>query len=171
MKKLLLTLLIALTPLYFFGQINFDKYDGPEEITTVIVSKKMFEMMGNVKTNDKDSQQFLKLVKGLDNLKVFTTSDKKWSADFKTTVDKYLKTSTLEELMRVSDGGKNVKIYVNSGNTPTKVKELLMFIDGSGKDDTVLLSLTGNFDLNDISMLVDKMKLPGGDALKKASKK
>lgn len=170
MKKIIITFVLAVAPALFFGQSLFDKYDGPDEITTVIVNKKMFEMMGNVKTNDQDAQQFLRLIKGLDNLRVFTTSDKKWSADMKATVEKHLKSNTLEELMRVSDGGKNVKIYVKSGDTTTKVRELLMFIE-DGKNETVLLSLTGNFDLNDISALTDKMNLPGGEELKKASKK
>jgi hypothetical protein len=45
-----------------------------------------------------------------------------------------------------------------------------MFVEGAPKEQTVLLSLTGEFDLNDISVLTDKMNLPGGDDLKKASK-
>jgi hypothetical protein len=88
----------------------------------------------------------------------------------KSTADKYLKTAALEELMRVNEGGKSVKIYVKSGATDSQVKELLMFIDGSGKEETVLMSLTGDFDLNELSVLTDKMSLPGGDDLKKASK-
>lgn len=171
MKKIIITLLLATAPTLFFGQSVFDKFDGPDEVTAVVVSKKMFEMMGSVKTNDKDAQQFLNLVKSLDNLKVFTTSDSKYRTDMKTTVDKYLGTKTLEELMRVSDSGKNVKIYVNSGGSKTQVKELLMYIDGKGSDESVIVSLTGNFDLNDISALVDKMNIPGGEELKKASKK
>jgi hypothetical protein len=51
------------------------------------------------------------------------------------------------------------------------VKELLMFIEGSGKDETVLMSLTGNFDLDELSALTEKMNLPGGAELKKAGKK
>lgn len=168
MKKIIITLLLAVTPALFFGQSVFDKYDGIDEITTVIVSKKMFEMMGNVKSNDKDTEQFLRLAKGIDKLQIFTTSDKKWVADMKTTVNKHLKSNALEELMRVSDGGENVKIYINSGGSATKVKELLMFIE-DGKSETVLISLTGNFDLNDLSVLGDK--IPGGEQLKKASKK
>jgi hypothetical protein len=37
-----------------------------------------------------------------------------------------------------------------------------MFIDrgGSKSDETVLMSLTGNFDLNEISILTDKMRIP-----------
>jgi hypothetical protein len=60
---------------------------------------------------------------------------------------------------------------VKSGSGATQVRELLMFIEGAGKGgQTVLMSLTGDFDLNDISMLTEKMKLPGGDVLRKAGK-
>lgn len=170
MKKYLVTLVLTLMPSLFFGQTAFDKYDGLDGVTAVIVNKKMFEMMGNVKSNDKDAQQYMNLVKKLENLRVFVTSDPKITADMKATSAKYLKTAALEELMRVNDGGKTIKIYVKSGATSTKVKELLMFIEGAGKDDTVLLSLKGNFDLNEISMLTEKMNLPGGDVLSKGTK-
>lgn len=168
MKNIIITLLLVITPTLFFGQSVFDKYDGKDEIKTVVVNKKMFEMMGNVKTNDKDAQQFLRLAKGIDKLRIFTTSDKKWISDMKVTVEKHLKSNSLEELMRVSEGGENVRIYINSGGSATKVKELLMFIE-EGRNETVLLSLTGDFDLNDLSILGDK--IPGGEQLKKASKK
>lgn len=170
MKKILVTLVLTLMPSLFFGQSAFDKYDGEDGVTAVVIGKKMFEMMGNVKSNDKDAQQYMNLVKKLESLKVFVTSSPKLTADMKATSNKYLKTAALEELMRVNDGGKNIKIYVKSGATSTKVKELLMFIEGGGKDETVLMSLTGNFDLNELSMLTDKMNLPGGDALKKGTK-
>lgn len=170
MKKYLVTLVLTLMPSLFFGQSAFDKYDGQDGVTAVVIGKKMFEMMGNVKSNDKDAQQYMNLVRKLESLKVFVTSSPKLTADMKSTSTKYLKTAALEELMRVNDGGKNIKIYVKSGATSTKVKELLMFIEGGGKDETVLMSLTGNFDLNELSMLTDKMNLPGGDALKKGTK-
>lgn len=168
MKKFLITAVLALMPLVFFAQSAFDKYDGLDDVTAVIVNKKMFEMMGSVKSNDKEAQQYMSLVKKLDNLRVFVTSNPKITSDMKLTSNKYLKSAALEELMRVNDGGKNIKIYVKSGGTATKVRELLMFIEGGGKDETVLMSLTGDFDLNDVSALTDN--LPGGDALKKGLK-
>jgi hypothetical protein len=45
-----------------------------------------------------------------------------------------------------------------------------MFVEGGGQEETVLMSLTGDFDLKELSVLTDKMSLPGGDDLKKASK-
>ena len=89
----------------------------------------------------------------------------------KYTADKFVKTEGLEELMQINEKGKNVKIYVKSGGNESQIKELLMFIEGSGKEQSVLMSLTGNFDLDELSILTDKMNLPGGTNLKKASKK
>jgi alpha-acetolactate decarboxylase len=162
-----------LLPTFFFGQAAFDKFDGQDDVTSVIVNKKMFQMMGSVKMDnkDKETQQYLNLIKKLDNLKVFTTNSTRVTADMKATSEKYMKSAGLEELMRVNDNGKNIKISVRSGSNDSQIKELLMFMEGSSKgNETVLMSLTGDFDLNEISVLTDKMKIPGGDELKKATK-
>ncbi len=170
MKKVILTLVVILTTNTFFGQTVFDKFDGQNDITAVIVNKKMFSLLSKMEVKDKESQQYVNLIKKLDNLKVFVTTSDKKSDEMKAAADKYLKTASLEELMRINEKGKSVKIYVRSGATDSQIKEMFMFIEGSGKEETVLMSLTGDFDLNEISVLTDKMNLPGGDDLKKASK-
>ena len=173
MRKLILTVVMALVSNAFFAQSGFEKYDGQDGVTSVVVNKKMFQMMGSVKVdaNDKETQQYLNLMKKLDNLKVFTTTSTKIAADMKLSADKYMKTAGLEELMRVNESGKNVRIWVKSGSTDTRVKELLMFIENASKqDETVLMSLTGDFELSEVAVLTDKMKIPGGDDLKKATK-
>jgi len=173
MKKFIITLIVALVSNAFFAQTAFDKYDGQDGVTSIIVNKKMFELMSKVKmdTSDKETLQYINLIKKLDNLKVFTTTSVRVTADMKLTADKYVKTGGLEELMRINDSGKNIKILVKSGATDSQIKELLMFIEGGSKDnETVLMSLTGNFDLNKISVLTDKMRIPGGDDLKRATK-
>ena len=171
-KKMLLTLVFAIASTTIFAQSAFDKFDGQDGVTSIIVNKKMFDLMSKVKVDasDKETQQYLSLIKKLDNLKVFTTKSAKVEGEMKAVADKYIKTAGLEELMRVNDNGKNVKILVKSGTTDSQIRELLMFIDGAKNDDTVLMSLTGNFDLNEISILTDKMRIPGGDDLKKATK-
>lgn len=171
-KSLIITIVFTLISHAFYAQSAFDKFDGQDDVTSVIVNKKMFDIMSKVKVDpsDKETQQYMNLIKKLENLKVFTTKNAKIEADMKLSADKYIKTANLEELMRINDSGKNVKIYVKSGASDTKIKELFMFIDGAKNEDTVLLSLTGNFDLNEIAVLTDKMKLPGGTDLKKASK-
>jgi len=171
MKKII-TLVVLLISSPFFAQSAFDKFDGQDDVTSVVVNKKMFELMSKVKvdTSDKEAQQYMNLIKKLDNLKVFTTKNDKIESELKSTADKYVKTAGLEELMRVNDKGKNIKIMVKSGAKDTQIKELLMFVEGGKDEDTVLMSLTGDFDINEISVLTDKMKIPGGDDLKKATK-
>jgi vacuolar-type H+-ATPase catalytic subunit A/Vma1 len=171
--RYILLIVLFLVSNTFLAQSAFDKYDGQEDVTSIVVNKKMFQMMGNVKVdaNDKETQQYLDLMKKLDSLKVFTTTSTKVSAEMKLSAEKYIKTAGLEELMRINDGGKNIRILVKSGETESQVKELLMFIEGANpENETVLMSLLGDFSLNEISILTDKMRIPGGDDLKKATK-
>ena len=175
MKNLVVVIAFLFASVVSFAQGSFDKFEDKDGVTSVVVNKKMFEMMSKVKVDakDKEMQQYMNLLKKLENLKVFTTNNTKIAADMKATVNSYLKSNPLEELMRVNSDGKNVKIYVKSGANQNVVKELLMFIEGANMKEasTIVLSLTGNFNLDEISMLTEKMSLPGGDDLKKASKK
>ncbi|MFV8374113.1 DUF4252 domain-containing protein [Flavobacterium sp. LB1P62] len=172
MKKFLITVVAVLVSSPFFAQAAFDKFDGQDDVTSIIVNKKMFDLMSKVKVDasDRETQQYLNLIKKLDNLKVFTTKSTRVEGEMKVAADKYIKTAGLEELMRVNDSGKNIKILVKSGAKDSQIRELLMFIEGVKNDDTVLMSLTGDFDLSEISILTDKMRIPGGDDLKKATK-
>ena len=172
MKKLFLSLVLVLSANTFFAQSSslFDKFEDQEGITSVIVNKKMFTLLSKMQVKDKQEQQYVNLIKKLENLRVFVTQSDKKADEMKLVSDKYIKSSALEELMKINDKGKNVKIYVKSGATESQIKELMMFIEGSGKEETVLMSLLGDFDLNELSVLTDKMNLPGGDDLKRASK-
>ena len=50
MKKIIVLIAFVLLPNMFFAQQSvFDKFDGLDDVTSVLVSKKMFQMMGNVK--------------------------------------------------------------------------------------------------------------------------
>lgn len=152
MKKIII-LLLAVLPTFAFAQTSFDKFEDKDGVSSVIVSKKMFELMSKVKVDakDKEMQQYLSLLKKLDNLKVFTTNSSKVSSDMKSSVSSYLKSNPLEELMRANSDGKNVKIYIKSVGNTTVVKELLLFMEGDLKETpTVILSLTGEFDLDSV---------------------
>jgi len=112
----------------------------------------------------------------INSLKVFTTEDKGISSDMQLAVEKYLRSSSLEELMRVKDDDTNIKFYIKSGKDDDHVSELLMFVTGikdveidNRKFETVLLSLTGDIDLNKIGSLTSKMNLP--EELNKAGNK
>ncbi|NRT11146.1 DUF4252 domain-containing protein [Flavobacterium sp. 14A] len=172
MKKYIVLFTVLLYSGSFFAQANFDKYNDQDDIKTVVVNKKMFDLMSKVKVDasDVETQKYMALIKKLDNLKVYTTTSNKRTQDMKATADKYVSSAGLEELMLVNQNGKNVKISVKSG-AGTSINELLMFIDGTdSSEETVLMSLTGNFNLNELSVLTDKIKIPGGLDLKNVSK-
>ena len=173
MKKIIITLVFSIVSYFVSAQTAFDKYDNQDGVTAVSVNKKMFQMMGNVKVDasDKETQQYLALIKKLDKLKVYTTASSSISADMKFTVNQYLKSAGLEELISSNENGNNLRIWVKSGGTENQIKELLMFSEAPNKDNqTVLMSLMGNFDIHELAVLTDKMKIPGGEDLKNAAK-
>ncbi|GGG47436.1 hypothetical protein GCM10011414_16400 [Croceivirga lutea] len=178
MKKRIVYFVLALTPLFGFSQSIFDKFEEYDEVTSVVVSQKAFELLAkmDVDIDDKDAKDFMDIATSLSSLKVFTTEDPKIGAEMKATVDKYLGSTKLTELMRIKDKDANVKFYIKEGRDSDHVSELLMFMTDINKvkiDDrnveTVLLTLTGNIDLNKISSLTKKMNLP--EELNEAGKK
>lgn len=188
MKKIVLILAIAILPILSSGQSIFDKYEDVEGVSSFVMNQKMFTMLASIDVNldDPEDQAFLEMAKKITGLKVYTTGNEKTSIDMNATVEKYLKSSSLEELMRFKDGDQTVKFYVKEGKDENHVKELLMVINGlkeitkdqditiNGKKreiETVLLSLTGDIDLRQVSKITNKMNVPGGDQLKKAGNK
>lgn len=175
MKKITQSIILTLAficTLSVSAQDFLDKFQNESQIETVIVNKKMFQMMSNVKmdVNSKENQAYINLIKKLDDLKVFTTKSAAKSSEMKTYVSTYVKTKAMEELMSVTDQGSNVNFYVNKAATNENIKELVMFVDGNSSKETVILCLTGSFSLNELSLLTNKMKLPIGNALNKVSK-
>lgn len=180
MKKFLVIIMVAMSPLLTQAQSIFDKYAENSEVTYVALQPKMFQMLSkiSVSSDDPDAQAVYELVNNITSFKVITTEKKDITKDIDDWVSNHLTKSSFEELMRVRDGGSNVKFYVKEGSDEFHVKELIMLvtelntedleIDGR-KPETVLLSLTGNIDLRQISKLTSKMDLPGGDQLDRKS--
>ena len=119
-----------------------------------------------------------KKIKNLDDLKVFVSDNASMSSKMKNMMTQYLKKANLKELMRVKYNDTNVRFYFKQGSNEDKVAELLMFVSGikdvkvkGDEVETVLLSLTGDIDLKQISKLTKEMNIPGGEHLKKAEKK
>ncbi len=178
MKRNILIFLIAVVPLAGFSQSLFDQYEDLDDVTSVVVNKSMFNLLAkiDVEVDDPEAQDFMDIASSLKSLKVFTTDNPEIGANMKSSVNKYLKSSTMEELMRVKDKDANVKFYIKEGKDSDHVSELLMFVTGlkeveadGRKFETVILSLTGDIDLNKINSLTRKMNLP--EELNKAGKK
>ena len=180
MKKYLVIAILALSPIFTKAQSVFDKFEDLDDVSSVIVNKNMFNLLMkmDVDVDDPEAREFMDIAKSLNGLKVFVTESSAVSADMQATVDKYLKSASMEELMRVKDKDANVKFYIRNGRDSDHVSELLMFVTGIKNADvsindrnieTVLLSLTGDIDLTKIGALTKKMNLP--EELNKAEKK
>ncbi|WP_051200369.1 DUF4252 domain-containing protein [Flavobacterium subsaxonicum] len=155
MKKFIITLLLAALPAVTFAQSAFDKFSNVDGIEAVTISGKMFEMLGSVEAgdNDAETQKVLNQVKNLDNLKIFSTAEKKYRKEIRTAVTNYLKTNALEELMSVKDGKSTIRIYVKQGASANIVKEGLLFVEDADDKQVVLISFTGTLNLNDLKDL------------------
>ncbi|WP_283635628.1 DUF4252 domain-containing protein [Aquaticitalea lipolytica] len=188
MKKLILIIAIVVAPIMSFGQQSvFDKFEDMQGVSSVVVNQKMFKMLADIQINvdDPEANELLAMIEKITSLKVLTTGDENISKQMNESVAKYLKTANLQELMRMKDGDQTVNFYVKEGKDDNHVKELLMFVNGlkeltKGQDvtingkkreiETVVLSLTGDIDLKQISKLTSKMNIPGGQQLEKAGK-
>ncbi len=185
MKKSLIVFAFAilLMPLTAMAQSNiFDKYSDNDNVTYASIKPKMFQMLAkiNIETDDKESQEFMDMVKSITSFKTLATDDKVVAGD----IAKWVKSrsNSLEELMEIKDDGVVVKFYVKEGKNEDFVAELLMFVNGldavtkdldvsvNGKKrgmESVLVSFTGDIDLNQLSKLINAFDLPGGKELDK----
>ena len=188
MKKIILVIAVIAMPLMSFGQGLFDKYEDMDGVSSFVVNQKMFSMLASINIDFDDPEDAAKMeaIKKITSVKVLTTGSDKTSSSMKADVEKYVRSSSLEELMRFKDGGQTVKFYVREGSKENYVKELSMFITGlkeltkdqditiNGKKreiETVIVSIVGDIDLREISKITSSMNIPGSKHLEKAGDK
>lgn len=171
MKNLVVLALGLLVSMTGFSQSLFDKYEDSKEVGSVIINKGLISMMAEMTADndDEETRAFIELAKTIDNIKVFVSENDAMSADMNATVKRYVKSSKLDELMKVRDGDTHVKFYVRNGKDDSHVEELLMFVTGIDNEhmeekgrnfETVLLTMTGDIDLAKVGALTKKMNLP-----------
>lgn len=189
MKKhiILLVMAVLMLPLTGMAQQDiFEKYSDNDKVSYLSLKPKMFQMLAkmDIDTDDAEAKAYMDMVNSITSFKTMATDNKAIAKDVATWVAS--KSGTLEELMVMKDNGVVMKVYIKEGKDDNHVSELLMHINGLGavtKDskikingenrslETVVVSFTGNIDLRQISKLVNKMDLPGGDELEKKSNK
>jgi hypothetical protein len=174
MKKMMMT--IAMVTCMFLGlqaQSPFDKffekYSGKNGYTSVNVTKDMFQMfmsMANDKT-DAESKEMQDMLTQLTGLKMLTYKDSTGSgkeAAFYNEASALFPSADYKELMTVNDEGENIR-FLTKPDGPKKISEMVMLM--RGKNESMVMSLTGTIDLATVSKLSKNMNLPGMDKLKK----
>lgn len=176
MKHTLIALALLLAPMVGFSQGYFDKFENENDVTAVIVTKNMFKLLAeiDIESNDPEVKEYMEMVNNLEDIKIFITDNTSIKKDMKNSVNSYISSNKgLNELMRVKEDGKFINFYSREGKNPNIVSELLMFLDGNvdGKEQAIIMSITGNIDLKQISKLTKDLKVPGSEELKNIDKK
>jgi hypothetical protein len=187
-KKIVIICAIALISSVSFGQSMFDKYEDMKDVTSGVINQKMFSMIASIDIDldDPEAQKFMEMAKKIESVKILSTSNMTISKNMRADAERHIDKARLAELMRFKDGEQTVKFYVQEGKDENHVKELFMLISGLGeitKDadieingvkrefETVVVSITGDIDLREISKITSTMNVPGGKNLEKVGKK
>ena len=163
MNKIILLIALTVTSMVTNAQSFFDSLEDMDGVDMVVVNKDMFELLskfGPDKMKDNEAMQIFTMIRDLKNLKVFSTDDSIIADKMETMANSAIKKHNLTELMRIKEDDSRIKIYVKSTKNKEYVSEVLMFIKGidkqtKGISKSMIVSLTGNIDINKLSALAD----------------
>ena len=153
MKKIALFIPVLLVPLMLMAQQTpidklFEKYYGKDGFTTVLVTKDMFEVIANMEEEKGDIEgtlgkvQRVRVIAQEDEADVEGVNfmDELKGAEF----DDY------KELVVVKEADQQVLVLAKEEDG--KIRELLVIVGG---EDNVLVSVEGNFTMDDLEALGD----------------
>jgi hypothetical protein len=163
MKKIIVLIAFIVAPMVTSAQSLFDTLEDLEGVDMVVVSKDAFELLSKFspgKFKDSEEMKVFEMIKDLKEFKMFSTQDKVIANKMETLVNSSIKNQKLTQLMRIKEENSQIKIYVKSTKNKDFVSEVLMFIKGidkktNGMSEAMLISLTGNIDINKMSDLAD----------------
>jgi len=176
--KTLKSILILTAILVFTGftkaQSPFDKfyekYATQEGYTSVNISKELFQMFASMGDDKKDtgSRELKKVMDQLNGLRVLSCkpdSLKPGKATiFYNEAVTIFNTPAYKELMTVNDGGNNIR-FLTKQDGKAKISEMVMIV--KGKEEIVVLDMTGLIDLASISKISKSMNIHGMENLQK----
>lgn len=176
MKKTLIVIATAFLMAPFISNAqNFDKYSSMDGVTSMLVTSEMFKLLTEIDydSSDPEMQQYVDLIESLNNIQVYSTAEPGVAKKMANDVQTYLNSSSMNLLMSFKEDGKSVDFYSKPGKTDSHVSELLMFMNGAenGEPKTVIMRITGNVDLKQISKLAEDLEVPGAKELEKIDEK
>jgi hypothetical protein len=148
----------------------YEKYATQEGYTSVNISKELFQMFASMGDDKKDTSamEMKKMMNQLDRLRVLTCnpdSIKPGKATaFFNEATAIFNNSAYKELMVVNDGGNNIR-FLTKSDGKGKIAEMVMLV--KGKDEMVVLDMTGVIDLATVSKLSKSMNIKGMENLQK----
>ncbi|QVY66394.1 DUF4252 domain-containing protein [Polaribacter sp. Q13] len=163
MKKIAILIALVVAPMVTSAQSFFDTLEDMNGVDMVVVTKDAFELISkfkNVQVDDNEGMKVFQMIQDLKEFKMFSTKDTGIANKMEAMTNAAIKKQNLTQLMRIKDDNSRVKIYVKSTKNKDFVSEVLMFIKGidkqtKGNAEAVVVSLTGNIDINKMSELAD----------------
>ncbi len=138
MKNLFCTLVFLCSFNLFFGQ-SFKKFENNKEVSSFVINKDLFsDIEINTSGKDQEEKKIIDFLKKIEFVKVFSTSNNALRSDMKAVAKKYKKNKSLEQLMKYSANGKEASFLMKT-NKRDELEELMIFVEGSGKNDSVLI--------------------------------
>lgn len=167
MKKIIVLIAFVLAPMFSNAQSIFDSLEDLDEVDMVVLTKDAFELLNKFKPKDvnvqgNDVMQAFEMLNELKEFKMFSTDNLTIANKMESMVKNAIKKANLTELMRIKEEDSRVKIYVKATKNKDFVSEVLMFVKGidkktNGMSEAMVLSLTGNIDINKMSAYTDKI--------------
>lgn len=129
----------------------FDKYAEIDNVTSVYISKKMFQMMPNIETAGLNLSN---LKDKIESLQVLTTERKDIQAKMRNEFTSLIGKEH-EELMRVKDGNTRANFYIKQKGD--LITDMIMIAD-EGDEGFSIIQLLGSFTLQDIQEITGSMR-------------
>lgn len=144
-KNITILLFLLCTNLCFAQNKLFGKYADMDHVTSVYISKAMFQLMP---TMEAGGLNLMNLKGKIESLQILSTENvttkEQMKKEFSNLInDKY------EELMRVKDGGTKATFYIKKKGE--QISELIMLAD-TDREYSVI-QILGNFSLKDIQSI------------------
>jgi hypothetical protein len=163
MKKILVLIAFVVAPMVTNAQSFFEALEDMDGVDVVVVTKDAFELISkfkNIKIDDNEGMKVFQMIQDLKEFKMFSTENIAVASKMGKMVNAAIKKQNLTELMRIKEDDSRVKIYVKASKNKDYVSEVLMFVKGISKktnkmSEAMVISLTGNIDINKMSELAD----------------
>jgi hypothetical protein len=163
MKKIVVLIALVVVPIVTNAQSFFDTLEDLDGVDMVVVTKDAFELISkfkNVKIDDNEGMKVFQMIQDLKEFKMFSADNVTVANKMESMVNAAIKAQNLTQLMRIKEDDSRIKIYVKSTKNKDYVSEVLMFIKGISKktneaSEAMIVSLTGNIDINKMSELAD----------------
>ena len=167
MKKIIVLIAFIVAPMFTNAQSIFDSLEDMDGVDMVVVTKDAFELLNKFKpSNDNgdanEVMEAFEMINDLKEFRMFSTNNLDIASKMESMVNSEIKKQNLTLLMRVKEDDSRVKIYVKATKNKDYVSEVLMFVKGidkktKGMSESMVLSLTGNIDVNKMSDYTNKI--------------